>query len=155
MVQWLDRLADVLGASRYAAHSLCLSSDAVIVNLYVICDMAIALSYFTIGGILYVNRANVVRFLRWIFFDPRMLFLFAMFIMLCGSTHLTMTLTLYYGVYYLDVFARLATAIVSVATAYHTAYAFLYERALMPSIVQALEIGEAPPYGPPVYPRTE
>lgn len=155
MTEWLTRLADLFGASRYAAHSLCLSSDATVISLYVLCDVAIALSYFTIGGILYSNRANVVRFLRWIFFDPKTLLLFALFILLCGATHVTMTLTLYYGVYYLDVFARLATAIVSVATAVRTVWAFAYEHKAMPTIVDALEIPEAPPYRAPIYPRSE
>lgn len=143
MLQFLSQVADFFGASRYAAHSLCLSSDPTIIDLYVFSDLTIMLSYFTIGGILVANRTNVVRFLRFIFFDPSMLVLFGLFIILCGASHGTMTLTLYFGVYYLDLFDRLATAGISAATAYRTIIAFYVEHRL-PSIVEALEIPEAP-----------
>jgi two-component system NtrC family sensor kinase len=143
MLQLLSEVADFFGASRYAAHSICLSSDQALVNLYVLSDGVIALSYYIIGGILIANRASVVRFLRFIFFDPTMLTLFGLFIVFCASTHVTMLLTLYFGVYYLDLFAKLATAGISAATAYRTIIAFYVEHKL-PSIVEALEIPEAP-----------
>lgn len=145
VLEVLTQLADIFGASRYAAHSICLSSDRAVINIYILSDVAIALSYFTIGGVLYANRANVARFLRWVFFDPKMLLLFSLFILLCGATHVTMTLTLYFGVYYLDVFFRVLTAFVSAATAIKTGKAFWYEKKL-PTLVEALEIPMAEPY---------
>lgn len=143
IISTLNEIADLFGASRYAAHSLCLSSDPSVISLYVVADLTIMFSYLVIGGILVANRSSVVRFLRFIFFDPPSLFFFGAFILLCGLSHGTMVLTLYYGVYYLDLFVRCATAGVSAATAYRTAIAFYVENKL-PSLVEVLAIPEAP-----------
>ena len=154
-MDFLHALADMFGASRYAAHSICLSSDPVVINIYRLTNLTIAFSYFVIGGILIANRASVVRFLRWIFFDPVLLTLFGMFIICCAITHVTETLTLDYGVYFLDLFARCLTAGVSFATAMRTAWAFAFEHKALPTIVEALEIPEAPPYESSALPPTK
>lgn len=125
MHEWLSWLADILGASRYAAHSLCLSNDPFVVNLYVLSDMAIMVAYFVIGGLLLFNARDAERFIRFLYFRPAAQGLFGAFIFGCGLTHGTMTMTLYYGVYYLDLLVRAATGGISVATAIMTAVAFL------------------------------
>lgn len=98
MHEFLMRLADWFGASRYAAHSICLSSDPLVVNLYVASDLAIMWSYFVIGGILLWHLGDVERFIRFLYHRPAAQGLFGAFILGCGSTHGTMTLTLFYGV---------------------------------------------------------
>ncbi|GJE44848.1 hypothetical protein [Methylobacterium soli] len=120
MTSWLTQIADLFGASQYVPHSICLSSDPIIIAMYLLFNGSIALSYFTIAGILYLiyrNRAHVLRAVIIILRDPIFLKLFAIFIVACGATHVTEVLTLYFGVYRLDVFARTVTAGASVSTA--------------------------------------
>ena len=117
---WGD-LADLFGASRYAAHSLCLSSDPIIIRMFVGADASIAMAYYLIAFILWRVHSDPLRIMRAVVVvmrDPIFIKLFAWFILGCGSTHLTEVLTLYSGVYRLDVLARLLTAAVSVVTAF-------------------------------------
>lgn len=107
----LDFIVKLLGGDTYFAHSICLTNDPVLIWTYALSDLTIWLSYMLISGtlLLYLllNRTNV----RLSFY------LFAAFIMLCGLTHLTDTIVLFSGIYRLDIMVRIATAIVSGATA--------------------------------------
>lgn len=117
MNTWLDIL-DALGASRYMAHSLCLTSDPLIMILYVMADFSTFAAYFVIGlTLLYVARSVTRGRVPDFNYRPMTIYLFGAFIFLCGLSHLTMVLTLFSGVYRLDVFIRAAMAAVSVTTA--------------------------------------
>jgi hypothetical protein len=93
---------------------------------YVWGDGLTAISYFTIGTVLY---------LRWAAFEdtPAMARrslapLYAAFIFLCGLSHLSSLTTLFWGIYRLDVFITASMATVSGATAYFTLYDYINRR---------------------------
>jgi hypothetical protein len=109
-VTWSDIL-NFLGAERYTQHSICLSNDPIALILYTGSDLTTFFSYFVIGGTLLIKQAKGIAF------SPAALSLFGAFIFLCGLSHLTMVLTLYEGVYYLDIMVRALMAAVSAVTA--------------------------------------
>lgn len=104
-------LADILGAGRYSQHSICLTNDLLMITLYTISETVIWLSYFILGASL------VTSYKHGISLKPEIKLLFGMFIFLCGAQHATSLLTLYVGVYRLDVVVKVATAAVSFVTA--------------------------------------
>ncbi|RUV98334.1 hypothetical protein EOA88_00405 [Mesorhizobium sp. M5C.F.Ca.IN.020.14.1.1] len=109
---WTEIL-NFLGAERYTAHSLCLTNDPLILTLYVMADGVTWLSYFAIGISLMLSRhAFDIAKAR-----PTIRLLFGAFIFLCGLSHLTMVMTLFTGIYRLDVMVRVAMGAVSVVTA--------------------------------------
>ena len=107
-------LVDALGSSRYSAHSICLTNDPVIILLYVVSDLTTAASYFLIGVKLFWYRTATVSF------SPVTRGLYGAFIFLCGFSHFTETVTLFTGIYRLDVIVTGAMAGVSIATALTT-----------------------------------
>ena len=122
MIQWLRDATDLLGASVYLPHSICLSNDPLVLALYVWADLAVFLSYMIIGTCLLFRR-HVIFSLSTEDFG-----LFGAFIILCGCSHLTKTLTLYWGVYRLDIFIMALTAGVSSATAAITLRKTIFHR---------------------------
>lgn len=116
----LSYLADLFGQSRYLAHSICLSNDPIIVPMFFVSDTSIGLSYYVIGGALYFcyqHKERIIRLALIILHDTQFIRLFFLFITCCGTTHITMAATLWWGIYLLDAFARFVTMIVSVLTA--------------------------------------
>lgn len=109
---FLQYLLDFWGAERYSQHSICLTNDPLMIWTYTIADLTIFVSYFTISAVLVLSRR-----LRP---EPVTFALFASFIMACGLSHLTKTLTLFTGVYRLDVLVVVATASISAFTALFT-----------------------------------
>lgn len=107
-------LVDALGSSRYSAHSSCLNNDPVILLLYVVSNLTTAASYVSIGLTLYWSRTATLSF------SPVTRALFGAFIFLCGFSHFIETLTLFTGIYRLDVIVTGAMAAVSAATAITT-----------------------------------
>lgn len=107
-----EHVLNLLGAGTYYQHAICLTNDPYIIGLYLVGDLAIWGSYMVIGlslAVLYTGES--MRLTRVA------TFLFGAFIFLCGMTHLTKSLTLFFGVYYLDLAVVLATATVSTMTA--------------------------------------
>jgi len=96
----------------YAPHGYCLLWQPELVWTHVIADSLIALAYFSIpiGLISFVRRREDVVY-SWIFW------LFALFIMACGATHLMSIWTLWNGNYGIEALVKVLTAIASVATA--------------------------------------
>lgn len=108
---WND-LLNFFGAERYSQHSICLTNDPVMIFLYVLSDLSTFASYFAIGlALLFVGQVPPGRV------RPTMRLLFGAFIFLCGLSHLTSVVTLFSGVYRLDILVRAAMAAVSVVTA--------------------------------------
>ena len=118
MSAW-TQLADVLGADVYAAHSLCLSNDWWLINLYIAANSVVFLSYTVIAGVLswtfLVDKAIRINL------TGRPGVLFAAFIFCCGCTHCSEVLLLFAGVYRLDIMVVVVTAVVSAVTALHVA----------------------------------
>lgn len=111
-MNWLGR---ILGADSYYAHAICLTNDPAIIAMYLVGDMTIWGSYMVIGLSLAVSYTGTMRLSR------TATVLFGSFIFLCGMTHLTKSLTLFSGVYFLDLAVVLMTATVSGMTAVFTA----------------------------------
>lgn len=93
-------------------HGFCLLWEPGLIWTYAVSDSVIALAYFTIPAALAVlahrRRDLVFRPLFW---------LFAMFILLCGTTHLLDVVTLWLAAYRLEGAVKAATAGVSILTA--------------------------------------
>lgn len=82
--------------------------------LYIISDLLIWSAYFAIPLIIlkFISRRAKARFIR-------AYFLFAGFILACGSTHLLDAITFWYPAYRLNALVRLITGIVSWATVFY------------------------------------
>jgi hypothetical protein len=131
MSDFLTGLADLFGASRYLAHSLCLSNDPVVVPLFAISDLVIGTSYFLIAFALWFSinqKARIIKLALIILHDTAIVRLTWLFIVFCGSTHYASFLTLYFGVYYAQLLALLATAVVSLSAAVQIAAILLRSR---------------------------
>lgn len=110
----LNWLYDLSGANIFYAHAICLTNDPILMTLYVAGDLTTFASYMVIGGTLLVHRVHTMRF------TTAALVLYGAFIALCGLSHLTKTLTLFVGMYRLDILVVAAMASVSAVTAGYT-----------------------------------
>jgi methyl-accepting chemotaxis protein len=97
----------------YAPHGYCLLWQPALIWTHVIADSLIALAYLVIPAALltFVWRRRDIMF-SWIFW------LFAVFILACGATHVMAIWTLWHGNYGLEAVVKVVTAIASVATAF-------------------------------------
>src|ERR1700730_12371410 len=140
----LSSLFQLLSVQNYIPHGVCLLWQPGLLWLHVISDATIAIAYFTIpfALIYFISRRQDLAF-RGIFL------LTGAFILACGTTHVTGVVTLWYPAYWLDGTIKLATALVSIGTAYAMWHAMPLALAL-PSTAQlekansqlAHEIGE-------------
>ncbi|WP_424362188.1 ATP-binding protein [Methylocystis parvus] len=102
----------IFGSADLAPHGYCLLWEPGLIGLYAVSDAATALAYFSIPLTLVVvgrRRGDLV-------YRP-MLWLFAAFILLCGTTHWMDLLTLWQPLYGLQGLVKAATAVASVLTA--------------------------------------
>jgi PAS domain S-box-containing protein len=106
LVRWFSE------PSGLTPHGFCLLWQPGLIWTYAISDAAIALAYFTIPIALVI----VLRHRSDLAFRS-MFWLFAAFILLCGTTHAFDVLTLWVPAYGLEGLVKAATAIVSVVTA--------------------------------------
>jgi signal transduction histidine kinase/ActR/RegA family two-component response regulator len=98
--------------SGLTAHGFCLLWEPGLIWTYALSDAGIGLAYFSIP----VALGAIARRRRDLVFRP-LLFLFATFILLCGTTHWIDVLTLWVPVYGLGAAVKVATALVSLFTA--------------------------------------
>jgi signal transduction histidine kinase/CheY-like chemotaxis protein len=108
-------MTNMLGAffdESYAPHGYCLLWQPELIWTHVVADSLIALAYFSIpiALISFVRRRQDIVY-SWIFW------LFALFIMACGTTHIMAIWTLWNGNYGLEAIIKIITALASVATA--------------------------------------
>ena len=96
----------------FMPHGMCYLWKPGLVGLHLVSDALIALSYFSIP----LTLIYIVRQRRDIPFDG-LFFLFAAFIVSCGSGHLFNIWTLWHPNYWISGYIGAITAIVSVATA--------------------------------------
>ncbi len=109
MLAYLHKL---LGASGLAPHGFCLLWDPALIWTHVIADALIGLAYFSIPVVMavFVSRRPDLEF-------KAVAWLFAAFIMACGTTHFMSIWTLWYPDYGPEALIKLLTAAISVATA--------------------------------------
>lgn len=103
----------VFNITRYMPHGYCLFWQPELVWMHVIADLAIALAYYSIPfTILYLlhKRKQSIPY-KWVFL------MFAIFIFLCGTTHIISIITLWYPIYFFEGLVKAMTAAASLATA--------------------------------------
>lgn len=123
--------------SALTAHGFCLLWEPGLIWTYTLADAGIALAYFSIPAVLIIiarKRADLV-------FRP-MLWLFAAFILLCGTTHWLDIITLWLPWYGIEAVVKAATAIVSVWVAM-SLWWYLPHFLKMPSHAQLQAANEA------------
>lgn len=109
----MESIAGTVSQDSFLPHGVCLLWNRWLLWLSAGADVLISLAYFSIPlALLYFVKKR--RDLE----HARILLLFASFIMLCGTTHLLGAIILWNPIYYIDVVAKVATAIVSVYTAF-------------------------------------
>ena len=113
-------MLDALFSSDFIPHGHCFLWNPAILWTQVLSNGAIAVSYVAISGTL----AYLVHHLRESIPYRGMYLAFGAFIVLCGVTHMTDVLVVWKPAYWLDSAIRIATAVVSAATA-----------AMLPSLV--------------------
>jgi len=96
----------------YVPRKMCMFEQREVIALHAISDFLIALAYFSIPvALVYFARRRKDLAFHWIFL------LFALFIVLCGTTHIFGILAIWHAYYRLDGLVKLATAIASIGTA--------------------------------------
>src|SRR5919112_1286853 len=107
----LDFLAGLF-RSDFLPHGVCYRWSPGVVWLHVVSDLLIALSYYFIPfALIYIVRSRRDLVFPWMFW------LFGLFILACGTTHLMNVWVIWNPVYRLDGLVKLITALASVPTA--------------------------------------
>ncbi len=96
----------------FTPRRVCMNNEPDVVWLHVISDLMIALAYYSIpiALVYFVRRRRDLEF-NWIFQ------MFAAFILACGTTHLIGVVDIWKPFYRVDGLVKLATGIISIATA--------------------------------------
>lgn len=133
----LDWLNDLLNASSsFMPHGACYLWFPALLWLHVLSDGFIVLAYASIPfALVYFVYKRKDLIYRWVFL------LFGTFILLCGATHLMSIWTVWHPDYWLDGFIKLATALVSMLTAF-LVWPLMPKLLKLPS-TRALEASEA------------
>jgi PAS domain S-box-containing protein len=102
----------LLETASFLPHGFCLLWRPDLVALHVVSDLSIGLAYFSIplAIVAFLRRRRDFEY-RWV------AYLFAVFILLCGTTHFAGIAMLWQPYYGLDGMIKLATGVVSVTTA--------------------------------------
>ena len=104
--------SQIFSSSSFIPHGHCYLWQTNLVSLHVLSDALIALAYYSIPiSLFYLVRKRRDLPFEWVFF------LFAAFIIACGTTHLLDIWTLWYPTYWVSGLVKAATALVSVITA--------------------------------------
>ncbi len=121
LVVWIERTSQMAGGlanwlfdpSGLTPHGFCLLWQPGLIWTYATADVGIGIAYFTIP----IGLAWFARRRRDLVYG-RILWLFAAFILLCGTTHWLDVLTLWVPAYGLEAAVKTATALVSLVTAF-------------------------------------
>lgn len=108
----IDELSRLLAMNGYLPHGYCISWSPLLLTTFVVSDLFIFLSYFSMPVAL-----AYFAYRRRDFPYPWLLWAFAGFILACGSTHLMGAIVIWKPMYALDALLKAITAVVSVATA--------------------------------------
>ena len=105
-------LAAALDSSGFMPHGHCFLWTPELLWTYVLADTLIAGSYFSIPVVLwYISRKREDLPFRWVFW------LFGLFVMACGTTHVFSIWNIWHGDYWIDAGLKLLTAAASLLTA--------------------------------------
>src|SRR5687768_5395693 len=96
----------------FLPHGVCYRWDPGVVWLHVVSDLLIAFAYYLIP----ISLIYIVRRRRDLVY-PWMFWLFGLFILACGTTHLMNVFVIWQPWYRLDGLIKLVTALASVPTA--------------------------------------
>jgi two-component system sensor kinase FixL len=108
----LENLQHWLSPKAFMPHGACLVWNPGLIQLHVVSDALIALSYYSIPfGLAYFARRRTDLVYRWMFQ------LFAAFILACGTTHLFDILILWYPAYAAQGLIKAVTAAISLSGA--------------------------------------
>lgn len=133
----INELSQLFGVNGYIPHGYCLSWSEPLVLTYVVSDILIFLSYFSMPvGLAYFARRRKDFPYQWL------LWMFAAFIMACGATHLMGAIVLWLPLYGLDALLKAATALVSVVTAVML-WPLIPHALRLPSPTQLRQVNEA------------
>lgn len=127
----------LLDPSGLTPHGFCLLWEPGLIWLHAASDVAIAVAYYTIPAAL----AIFARRRQDLVFKP-VFWLFATFILLCGTTHWFSVLTLFVPAYGLEGVVKALTAVVSVITA-AALWPLLPKALALPSTAQLREVNAA------------
>ena len=132
----IDELSRLVAVKGFIPHGYCLSWSPALVTTYVVSDLLIFMSYFSMPLALahFARRRKDFPY-RWL------LWMFAGFIMACGATHLMGAIVLWKPLYGLDALLKAATALVSVVTAI-ALWPLLPHALKLPSPAQLRELNE-------------
>jgi two-component system sensor histidine kinase/response regulator len=93
----IQELSQILAVNDYLPHGYCISWSPPLLMTFVVSDILIFLSYFSMPiAIVYFARRRLDFPYRWL------LWMFAAFIMACGSTHLMGAIVLWQPLYGLE-----------------------------------------------------
>lgn len=104
---------DLVFSDQFMPHGYCFLWRPELVWLHAIADVVIALAYFSIPLtiILLLKRKQTKIPFSWVFW------MFAVFIFLCGTTHIIELISIWRPAYYLEGLIKVLTAAASLATA--------------------------------------
>ena len=108
----LSSYIDIVAISRFIPHGHCYLWKTNLVLLHVTSDLLISIAYYSIPiALLYFvsKRADLPY--------PKVFFLFAAFILCCGTVHLMEIWTLWHPTYWVSGFVKAITALISLYTA--------------------------------------
>lgn len=127
LLYWLNQNTD-----DWMPRAMCVTGNPVVIGLHIISELMIGIAYFSIPLILwYIIRRRSEFFKEY----KSVILLFALFIFLCGTTHLMGVVMFWYPAYWVDGGIKLLTGAVSLLTA-----VFLFK--LVPRILQIPTYGE-------------
>ena len=108
----MNIIEHLLGASDFMPHGACYLWQPDVLWLNVVSDGVIAISYYSIpiGLAYFVQRRHDLVY-SWMFY------MFAAFILACGTTHLISILTVWHPYYRMEGIVKAATGLVSIVTA--------------------------------------
>lgn len=108
----IEFFTNILSQKGFMPHGMCFQWRPEILWMHVVADLVVALAYFSIPlalAFVLIRRRHIP--FKWL------IILFALFILLCGMTHVVGIIVLWEPVYRLQGLLKLATALVSIATA--------------------------------------
>jgi PAS domain S-box-containing protein len=108
----MQTFIDFLATNGFIPHGYCLSWNPILLWLHIASDILITLSYYSIP----LSLAYFVRHRKDLPY-PWLVFMFGLFILACGTTHLLAAIVIWIPLYWLDGYLKAFTAIVSVASA--------------------------------------
>ena len=108
----IEKVTQLLAMNGYLPHGYCIGWSTPLLTAYVVSDVLIFLSYFSIPiALIYFARLRKDFPHKWL---PWM---FAAFILSCGLTHLMDVVLLWHPLYGVQALLKVATAVISVITA--------------------------------------